>query len=1103
MNNNPMDDLFASETMPPCAFIIKQLEVYNWGPFSGRACAHIDPQGTSIIGPTGSGKTTLVDALMTLITAQPRYNLASTGGHESDRDLLSYIRGVSGAGNNSGDNSHVARTDKTTTAISALFSNGSTCVRIGALFWLEGSSSASADLKRLWCFTERDDQSLSSWLELHHEGGARALKQKARETSGLQVFDSKKSYLAQLRRFFEVGENAFTLLNRAAGLKQLNSIDEVFRELVLDDRSAFNRASEVANEFDDLASIHSELQIARRQQQSLLPIEQTNQRYQATQQKHATQRTVLQALPIWFATHGYQLWKEQEQALHNEIERQKIQVAEQQQAAENLQDRANILRDSYLQAGGASIEQLHRQIETQQALTQTRQRNATQYQRMARQLELDDNLSASALYANQQQVKTHQQRLESQQQTLENDSLQWGAKLVKQQSQAASLSEELSSIRARPGSNIPARYQDFRAELASALTQPETDLPFVAELIETRPEEQPWRGAIERAIGGHRLRILVPEAQMKAALEWVNQRDNRLHVRLLEASAPDQPAQFMSDGFTRKLNFKTHPHRESLKHFLASIDRHCVASAEALRGIEHGMTAQGLMSGKRGRFEKQDQQPLHKGWMTGFDNKDRLAALTAELAETETEQHNCQQQYNQVKRAQDTLKDELRLLESLAQLEFSEIDLPGAEADQQQLQQQLDALTDPDSSTARAQRQYEDAKQALEATQQQINELLKQQGRLDTRYKEARRYKIAAKHRLGDGLSDSQQALADSHLKLPDATQLEQFDQLERAEYSRIETACTELDQKLSTLQQQLIRQMAAAKREDTGALAETGTELQDIPDYLERLRLLNEEALPEKLRRFLDYLNQSSDQGVTQLLAEVSNEVTLIEERIADLNQTLKRVDFQPGRYLQLMPQHVVHESLRTLQQAQRHLRATALKDDQGESHYRALENIVQLLRHASDNRRTLGARALLDPRYRLQFAVSVLDRQDDHVIEIRTGSQGGSGGEKEIIASYILTASLSYALCPEGLSRPLFGTIVLDEAFSKSSQAVAGRIIAALHEFGLHPLFVTPNKEMQLLRAHTRSAILVHRKGLQSTLTSLSWEEVTAQARKVRETL
>src|SRR5690606_33689875 len=165
-----------------------------------------------------------------------------------------------------------------------------------------------------------------------------------------------------------------------------------------------------------------------------------------------------------------------------------------------------------------------------------------------------------------------------------------------------------------------------------------------------------------------------------------------------------------------------------------------------------------------------------------------------------------------------------------------------------------------------------------------------------------------------------------------------------------------------------------------------------------------------------------------------------------------------------------LVHESLRTLQNAQRHLRAAALKDDQGESQYRALEAVVQVLRDAASNKRTVGARALLDPRYRLQFAVWVLNRQSGELIERRTGSQGGSGGEKEIIASYILTASLSYALCPEGAPKPLFGSIVLDEAFSKSSQAVAGRIVSALREFGLHPLFVTPNKEMRLLRDHTQ---------------------------------
>ncbi len=237
----------------------------------------------------------------------------------------------------------------------------------------------------------------------------------------------------------------------------------------------------------------------------------------------------------------------------------------------------------------------------------------------------------------------------------------------------------------------------------------------------------------------------------------------------------------------------------------------------------------------------------------------------------------------------------------------------------------------------------------------------------------------------------------------------------------------------------------------------------------------------------------------MTQLLSRIDNEVSTIEERLEDLNGTLKRVDFQHDCYLKLVSKKVVHESLRTLQRAQKVLNAARFKYDDGESQYRALQHLVALLRDACDRRRTVGARALLDPRYRLEFAVSVISREDDHLIETRTSSQGGSGGEKEIIASYVLTASLSYALCPAGASLPLFGTIVLDEAFSRSSQVVAGRIIAALKEFGLHAVFVTPNKEMRLLRNHTRSAIIVHRRAQASTLVSMSWqslEEARAQA-------
>ena len=584
---------------------------------------------------------------------------------------------------------------------------------------------------------------------------------------------------------------------------------------------------------------------------------------------------------------------------------------------------------------------------------------------------------------------------------------------------------------------------------------------------------------------------------MHRALRWINDRDNRLHVRLQEARASQVPEQWFEDSYLHKLTFKPHPALNALKALLSSQDRHCVESPEALRDTPYGMTRQGLMSGRNGQFDKQDHKPLDRGWMTGFDNKARLTELTRSLATADAAFTESHQKYEAAQQQAEHARQVLGLLESLIQIDFATIDLPGAERELQGLEERLTALSAPDSDTEQARAKWQQADTDLKALREQETGLAAKKSELETNRKYARHEQEKAFRRLGAGLTDAHKSLADQHLTEPRSEDLPQLDDLERKAADRTQQNVASAEKRLAETEQSLIRAMERAKKVDTGALSEAGTDMVDAEHYLERLRQLTEEALPEKLQRFLEYLNQSSDQGVTQLLSWIENEVSTIEERLEELNATLRRVDFQPQRYLRLEPVRVTHDSLRELQQAQRHLRSAMLKDDQGESHFKALRYTVDLLRDASERRTTVGARALLDPRYRLHFEVSVIARDTGAVIEVRTGSQGGSGGEKEIIASYVLTASLSYALAG-GANRPLFGTVVLDEAFSKSSHAVASRIISALTEFGLHPLFVTPNKELRLLRDHTRSAILVHRKGQQATLTSLSWEELEEHARQ-----
>lgn len=641
-------------------------------------------------------------------------------------------------------------------------------------------------------------------------------------------------------------------------------------------------------------------------------------------------------------------------------------------------------------------------------------------------------------------------------------------------------------------------FQRFRADLADHLDLPEGDLPFAAELVEVRQAEQAWRGAIERALGSNRLRILVPHAAMHTALQWVNQRHNRLHVRLLEVQGAT-PATFLADGFARKLNLKPATptaHLNTLRQLLHSLDRHCVPDVETLERTPHAMTAQGLMSSQSGHFDKQDQKRLDQDWMTGFDNRDRLAHLLQEKERLALDYQALEAEKTQTLATQRRAQEQRQLWAALQGLQREDLDTAAADAQLQHKEQQLQALLRPDSDTAQAEQRWEAAQAQTRAAEEQQRHLQATQTQDETLHAAAQKQHGAYQARSTDApASDTDFAaqLARIGHRLPPLDG-DNLPTQERDAGTAVQTKNAEASKKLSTLHTDIVRQMGKAKAEDRGALADHAQEVEALPHYLQRLQVLEEEALPHKRQRFQEYLNNTSQQGVDTLLNGIAAQVADIEERIAQLNDTLKRVDFQPGRYLQLEPRPVLHQSLQELNRAQAQLRTESLRDDGGQSHYRALRAIVEILQTHASNRRSKAAQALLDARYRLQFAVLVLERSSGQMLERRTGSQGGSGGEKEIIASYVLTASLSYALCPDGASRPVFGTIVLDEAFSKSSQAVAARIIQALREFGLHALFVTPNKEVRLLRNHTRSAVVVHRHGAQATLASLRWEEIDA---------
>lgn len=154
--------------------------------------------------------------------------------------------------------------------------------------------------------------------------------------------------------------------------------------------------------------------------------------------------------------------------------------------------------------------------------------------------------------------------------------------------QIKSLQAQISEIEKRPNSNIDAAFQRLRDEMVESLQLNKDGVVFIGELLDVRSTEAPWRGAIERALGGHRTTLLVPEDKFRMVMGWVNSRHTGLHVRVQVVSKTERNPEFLGDGFLRKLEWKEHPYRDWLKRHLARFDLHCVDSTEVLNDTGSG-----------------------------------------------------------------------------------------------------------------------------------------------------------------------------------------------------------------------------------------------------------------------------------------------------------------------------------------------------------------------------------------------------------------------------------------------------------------------------------------------------------------------------------
>lgn len=399
---------------------LAELSVYNWGSFHGLHNAKFDPQGTLITGDNGSGKSTFIDGLMALIlpTGKAAFNMAAAQGDTTDRSLVSYMRGHYGTEHDAGYTKVKSKRDKAVlTGLRALYQedNGE-LISLSALFWISSTSNTYSDVKRLYIVAKKN-LSLKELLTSFDNENIRKLKQELRDDSTVKYSgENFTDYQAVYQRYLGMtNRNAPSLLSRALGLKKIDDLTKLIRELVLEP-STIREEAKVVEEFVDLEATHKELVEARNQQQTLIELPSLQEILNKTEQQLILLTKQKDGLNSYLGEIGSKLWGDRLAELNKQYQHITLLTKQLEHQINETTEEVERKHAAYLKAGGNQIIQLQQQLEyAKKELNRTVQK-ASEYQILAKNLSLNDALTEQQFNQNtdlaKQQIEDFSQKKE-------------------------------------------------------------------------------------------------------------------------------------------------------------------------------------------------------------------------------------------------------------------------------------------------------------------------------------------------------------------------------------------------------------------------------------------------------------------------------------------------------------------------------------------------------------------------------------------------------------------------------------------------------------------------------------------------------------------
>lgn len=1093
---------------------LQRCEVLNWGTFHGSVWGlDVNGENTLLTGDIGSGKSTLVDAVTTLLVPAQKiaYNKAA-GAEARERDLRSYVLGHFKS--ERGDAGYSAkpvglRDHKTYAVILGRFRNEAfdQDVTLAQVFWFREPHGQPSR------FYVVADRSLSIAEHFQDFGGdVAALKKRLRSTPSVEVHDSFPPYGAAFRRRFGIqSDQALDLFHQTVSMKAVGNLTDFVRQHMLEPFDIEPRIDALIAHFQDLHRAHEAVLKAKDQIEKLGPLADDCDQFEKLTADVVIRRDARDALRPYFSGLKAELLRARLETLEAELERT---IARAQGLVARLNDQ-EAQRDEVKRAigenGGDRIEALRVQIERQTRFRDERSKRADRYAELAKAAGLSDAKDADSFISNRRQLDSETNLNREQEADVQNALTEKEIEFRKLKSEHEELSREVESLRGRR-SNIPGRALAIREELCLALNLSESALPFVGELIEVRPEERAWEGAAERVLHGFALSLLVPDEAYANVADWVDQThigDRLVYFRVRERRPVT--AHLHQFSLVRKLVLKSDSgfygwlEAELGRRF----DYVCCATMEQFRREERALTRTGQVKANGERHEKDDRHRLddRTRYVLGWSNEAKIAALAKKIGDLEQRSAAIATLIAQLTTKRRALADRLNNLSQLSVFtDFAELDwrpiaieIDKLKQERQQLQEGSDALKTLTAKLGEIEREIQaitTRHQGAIGERARIEERRRVDGELLRIVSEDAAAASAQLHEVVFPRLDSfrTEALGDHKLTI------ENCDARERELRDWLQTQIDNEDRRIARLRDRIISAMQAYKATYPLETREMDAAIEASGEYRAMLAALRTDDLPRFEARFKALLNENTIREVANFQSQLARERETIRERIDRINQSLRGIAYNPGRYIVLEAEANSDIEIRDFQQDLRACTEGALTGshdgDYSEAKFLQVKQIIERFRgrEGSAELDKRWSRKVTDVRSWFVFSASERWREDDTEFEHYADSGGKSGGQKEKLAYTVLAASLAYQFGLEvGASQSRsFHFVLIDEAFGRGSDESTRYGLELFRELDLQLLIVTPLQKIHTIEPFVAAVGFVHNEGgKRSMLRNLSIEE------------